>query len=291
MADPQHTSPDHRRVIDFVRSFHVRFDGSFPEAPTTLGPSSYALLANEAEAINELGNTPVVLDLGCGSGRLLEILLERGFPPENLIGVDFVEQQINRTKERLADAPVRLMVARADALPLETGSVGCILVHMSLAVMLPLGATLRELVRVLRNGGVLAVVVDGPPKEGSIDHGYSQILRKVVLDKQPDLLNHATGSPDVSDATMLAYLFKSETGAVLNHVVRPFDLMMSMSSSEYLEFLEGEYLLSGLYESARQQVRNEVAQLFEPYEKARVDIPLAMQLVVFTKPAAGINDA
>lgn len=270
---------------DFVRRFHVNFDGSFPDVETTLGPSSYALLVIEAEASALDGTAPVVLDLGCGSGRLSEVLLERGLPPENLIGVDFVAEQIERTRQRLNAPAVRLFLAQSQDLPLQDNSVDCVLNHMGLAVMVPVEATLKEVGRVLRSGGRMAVVVDGPPKEGSIDKLYNRILRETVAAEQPDFLRSVASEQDVSDPAVLARLVHLHTGMDLQ-AARSFELLMRMSVSEYLAFLEGEYLMRRLDEAGRQRVRDAVARLFDSYGDDQVVIPLAMQLMVFAKPPA-----
>lgn len=287
MAENPHKPENHSFFTDFVQAFHVHFDGSFPDVETTLGPSSYALLAIEAEALAQYGTAPVVLDLGCGSGRLSEVLLERGLPPENLIGVDFVAEQIERTRQRLNTPGVRLFHAQSQDLPLDDNSVDCVLNHMGLAVMVPVEATLKEVGRVLRSGGRMAVVVDGPPKKGSIDKVYNRILRETVAAEQPDFLRSVASDQDVSDPAILARLVHMHTGMDLQSV-RSFELLMRMSVSEYLAFLEGEYLMRRLQEAGRQRVRDAVARLFDSYGDDRVVIPLAMQLMVFAKlPAQG----
>jgi SAM-dependent methyltransferase len=271
---------------DFVQRFHVAFDGSFPDVETSVGPSSYALLAAEAEALSQDGVAPRVVDLGCGSGRLCEVLIERGLPPENLVGVDFVAEQIDRTRERLRGAPVRLVHARSQELPLADGSVDCVLNHMGLAVMVPVTATIREIGRVLRPGGRMAVVVDGPPVEGSIDKAYNRIIRKIVAEEVTDLGGSVVTGEDVSVPEVLAGLMRQEAGMEPLRPAQPFQLLMRMALGEYLEFLEGEYLMRVLQAGGRQRVRDAVAQLFEGHCDDRVVIPLAMQLMVFAKPQA-----
>lgn len=289
MGEKPHKPENHSFFTDFVQRFHVHFDGSFPDVETTLGPSSYALLAIEAEALAQHGTAPVVLDLGCGSGRLSEVLLERGLPPENLIGVDFVAEQIERTRQRLNTSAVRLFHAQSQDLPLKDSSIDCVLNHMGLAVMLPVEATLKEVGRVLRSGGRMAVVVDGPPKEGSIDKIYNRILRETVAAEQPDFLKGIATDQDVSDPAVLARLVHLQTGMDLQSA-RSFELLMRMSVSEYLTFLEGEYLMRRLQDAGRQRVREAVAGLFESYGDDQVVIPLAMQIMVFAKPPAADYD-
>ncbi|QGX99748.1 class I SAM-dependent methyltransferase [Roseovarius faecimaris] len=279
-----------RRLTDYVRQFHDTFDGSFPEVPTSLGPSSYELLANEVSTEANDG-APVVLDLGCGTGRLLEILTERGIPPENLIGVDFSPEQINRARSRFADMPVRLHICEAHNLPLLDDTVDYVLAHMSLAVMKPIEKTLREIHRVLGPGGVLAVVLGDEPASGSIEGHYSRILSETIARHQSDPLSFESVDTQTAPRETLADTVRRTTGMQEVVPMRPFELMMQMSGAEYIAFLEGDYLYQSLSDPARREVVEAVSRLFDAHGENSVDIPLTMQLAVFAKPAAVADES
>ena len=108
------------------------------------------------DAVCSGGVTPRrVVDLGCGTGRLLEALLPRLTEAE-LIGVDPAEGMIAVARTRFAGEPrVRLEVASADHLPLADASVDVATTTMSFHHWDHQDAALREVVRTLAPGGRL----------------------------------------------------------------------------------------------------------------------------------------
>lgn len=277
------TTAPYCRVADFVRRFHIAYDGSFPEASTTLGPSSYALLADQVPVKTDT-DAPVVVDLGCGAARLLEILTDRGLPPSALIGIDFSEDQITRAQDRLGETPIRLFGSASNHMPLGDASVDCVLVHMALAVMVPVEATLREIERVLKPGGVFAAVMENQPIEGTIEGHYNRILRDTAARYDPTLPRF---SPvDTPEPEQIGIIDQTQacTGLQAVGAEQPFELLMQMTRDDYLEFIKGDYLFEGLQDAARKDVSRAVSHLFDRHGDNRVTIPLAMQLVVFRKP-------
>ena len=94
-----------------------------------------------------------VVDLGCGTGRLLEALLPRLAGTE-LVGIDPAQGMIAVARTRFAAEPrVRLEVATADHLPLADASVDVATTTMSFHHWEEQGTALREVVRVLAPGG------------------------------------------------------------------------------------------------------------------------------------------
>ena len=73
----------------FLRAFHRARPGittrAFARGRADDGRSSYAILAGAAG--EALARRQVILDLGCGDGHLLELLVQRGAPADRLVGV------------------------------------------------------------------------------------------------------------------------------------------------------------------------------------------------------------
>jgi SAM-dependent methyltransferase len=270
---------------EFMRSFHALHDGSFTEARTTAGPTSYRLLADRVGAAPE-GGELTVLDLGCGSGRLLEILADEGGPGLRLVGVDFVPEQIARARVRLGEAPVALHCAEARDLPLASASVDRVLVHMGLALMQPLEATLSEIDRVLRPGGRLAAVLDGTPAPDALDRVYADMLWRRVTGERPELLGSHLVDARASETDRLSALVRGAIGMTGPVEAFAFELLLEVTASEFVEFAEGDHLWKLLTEKGAAELREEVRTLFPEGDARRVEVPIAMRLVVFEKPGA-----
>jgi SAM-dependent methyltransferase len=113
---------------------------------------------------------PVIADIGCSTGHLLEDLSRR-IPDATLVGVDLVASGL-RKAHGVAPA-ARLLRADACDLPLADASVDAI-VSANLLEHVPDDAgALREMARVLRPGARAAIVVPGGP--GTYDY-YDRFL-------------------------------------------------------------------------------------------------------------------
>jgi SAM-dependent methyltransferase len=99
---------------------------------------------------------PVVLDVGCGHGRSLPLLME-AFRPQRLIGVDR-EKLVLINAARRATAighAVTLIQGDCSWLPLRDGSVDLIFCHQTFHHLVDQTRALQEFHRVLRPGGLL----------------------------------------------------------------------------------------------------------------------------------------
>ena len=98
------------------------------------------------------------LELGVGTGRFAASLASRGRP---CVGLDISRQMLGRTAERAAryeqQAHLRLVQASGLALPFANASLGAGLSLNVLSHIPDAEATLAELARVIRPGGLLAV--------------------------------------------------------------------------------------------------------------------------------------
>jgi len=100
---------------------------------------------------------PVVLDVGCGTGRLLERLRE-ALPQASPLGVDASPQMIAVARAKPALAGVRLEVGESESLPLDDASCDVVVSTVSFHHWARQADGLRECRRVLRPGGALLLV-------------------------------------------------------------------------------------------------------------------------------------
>ncbi len=98
----------------------------------------------------------VVLDAGCGIGLSFP-LLARWLQPRQIIGtdIDLSALKIAADTQTLPGVELKLLHASAERLPLPDGSVDVVYCHQLLHHVKAQEAVLKELLRVLRPGGVL----------------------------------------------------------------------------------------------------------------------------------------
>ena len=93
----------------------------------------------------------MILDIGCGTGRLLRRMRVR-WPNSILVGVDVSEGMVARAREQTPDATI--YQAPAEHLPLESTSVDLVTSTTSFHHWSDQGQGVGEATRVLRQGGL-----------------------------------------------------------------------------------------------------------------------------------------
>lgn len=99
---------------------------------------------------------PVVVDVGCGSGKSLPKLAQR-FSPRQLIGIDIDPAMLERAREeaQAGGVQVELIEGSSSRLQLPDASVDLLFCHQTFHHLVEQEEALREFIRVLRPGGIL----------------------------------------------------------------------------------------------------------------------------------------
>jgi arsenite methyltransferase len=118
-----------------------------------------AALTSELGAALGVGPGDTVADVACGPGlSALQLARERGCA---VVGIDISPQSVTRARAAAAvacfDGRVRFELGDAEALPLPDGSVDGVLSECALCTFPDKPAAAREVARVLRAGGRLAL--------------------------------------------------------------------------------------------------------------------------------------
>ena len=116
-----------------------------------------------------------VLDVATGTGLVAAELLHRGF---RVTGLDQSPGMLDVARRRLADR-VPLVEASADALPFADGAFDHVTFTYLLRYVEDPGATLAELARVVRPGGIVASLEFGVP--GSLARPAWEAYVRIVL--------------------------------------------------------------------------------------------------------------
>ena len=99
-----------------------------------------------------------VLEVGCGEGRVCRDLRSRGY--DEVVGLDASPTLIAAAGE--ADPAGEYVVGAAEALPFETASFDLVVAYNSLMDVDDLAVSVREISRVLRDGGRFCACVTHP---------------------------------------------------------------------------------------------------------------------------------
>lgn len=141
-------SDDHTHVQEFFTARAADWDSRFPDD----GPAYEA-------AVGELGlrRGDRVLDAGCGTGRALRPLRAAVGPSGTVVGVDLTPAMLEAAVRAGRDRDGRLVLADVAVLPLRSASLDAVFAAGLVAHLPRPTDDLRELARVVRPGGTLAL--------------------------------------------------------------------------------------------------------------------------------------
>ncbi|WP_369256119.1 class I SAM-dependent methyltransferase [Streptomyces sp. R35] len=141
-------SDDHTHVQEFFTARAADWDAKFPDD----GPAY-------AAAVTEMGlrEGDRVLDAGCGTGRALPPLRAAVGASGVALGADLTPAMLEAAVRAGRDRDGQLLLADVSALPLRTASLDAVFGAGLIAHLPNPAENLRELARVVRPGGALAL--------------------------------------------------------------------------------------------------------------------------------------
>ncbi|MDO0931170.1 class I SAM-dependent methyltransferase [Streptomyces sp. DG2A-72] len=141
-------SDDHTHVQEFFTARAADWDSRFPDD----GPAYAAAVAELA-----LPEGARVLDAGCGTGRALTPLRAAVGPSGVVLGADVTPAMLEAAVRAGRDRDGQLLLADVAALPLRSQSLDAVFAAGLIAHLPQPVKNLRELARVVRRGGTLAL--------------------------------------------------------------------------------------------------------------------------------------
>lgn len=112
------------------------------------------------------------LDIGCGTGKAFEPL--RALGAQGITGVDLSEGMLRQAQQR-TDDHTHLLLADADALPLQDNSMDGLISSLMLQWSENLTITLQEWARVLKPGGTAAIATLMPGTHQELQQAWAHI--------------------------------------------------------------------------------------------------------------------
>src|SRR5689334_4374837 len=158
------------------------------------------------------------LDVGCGTGALSESILQRA-RPKRIEGIDLSASYLMLAKRRLTTAGVRLIMSRAQQLPIRDAAVDTVVSGLALNFVPMPQEVVAEMTRVVRRNGVVGVYVwDYAGKMQLIRHFWDAAI---ALDPDAAAMDEGRRFP-LCDPDQLEALFRN---AGLDQVeTRPIDV-------------------------------------------------------------------
>lgn len=143
-----------------VRSVAEAFGYAPEELSSIPAEANMGLSCGNPTATANLRPGEVVVDLGSGGGLDVFLAAKKVGPTGRAIGIDMTPEMLSRARanaERQGFSNVEFHEATIDNLPLPDSSVDCVISNCVINLAPDKGAVLREIARVLKPGGRLAV--------------------------------------------------------------------------------------------------------------------------------------
>jgi len=143
-----------------VRAVAEAFGYTPDELASIPAEANMGLSCGNPTATANLRPGEVVVDLGCGGGLDVLLAAKKVGPRGKAIGIDMTDEMLDlarRNAKQSGAANVEFHRATIDKLPLPDASVDCVISNCVINLAPDKPAVFREIVRVLKSGGRLAV--------------------------------------------------------------------------------------------------------------------------------------
>lgn len=158
------------------------------------------------KAISEIGkvNPKIILDVATGTGDLAIAASKLG--PDKIIGIDIADQMLAVGRQKLKDQHlsdmISLQVGDSEALPFEDGHFDAITCAYGVRNFEHLEAGLKDMNRVLRKGGKVAILEFSRPKSFPVKQLYTFYFKYILPAFGKIVSKHSTAYAYLHESAM-----------------------------------------------------------------------------------------
>ena len=280
--------PSEKELENYLKAYHDQAPGVTPDKITrykTSGPTSYELLIKEMDALPTPPQT--IVDLACGNGALIKILLEKFSPKGQIIGVDMSDGELEKARKTIQSKNVKFLCERAQSLSLTDHSADAVLCHLAFMLMKPIEPVIREVKRILKPEGLFAGIVLISDKEGTLFGQFSEMVGRFLKEEFSDLLGAGFGDPRVKTKEGLLSLFPEKNWRCQEMKLEEGEFLMSDTADALWENLKGFYLPNLLSDKNRRILGKKVCELFSKYIDSQGIVPFCLPFRFFAVKRLG----
>ncbi|HET6153827.1 MAG TPA: class I SAM-dependent methyltransferase [Marmoricola sp.] len=241
---------------DEVRTTHGRSFAAVSDEYDRSRPSYPAEAVDWLIGSNRSTDAPLrIVELGAGTGKLTELLVATG---HQVLATDPLPEMLDHLQRRLPGT--RTAVATAEAIPVASGSIDVVVCAQSFH-WFDHDVALPEIARVLRPGGVLALVWNVR------DKGIPWVRK----------LGTIIGNNDADRADLVDPLEASEDFDFVD--TREYRFWQSLRKDELLDLVRSRSYIAVAPEAERADILHQVGALYDDYGRG----PDGMQLPYLTR--------
>ncbi len=222
-----------------------------------------------------------VVDVACGTGVLAQAVADRVGTTGLTVGVDINEGMLNIAREKAPE--IEWHQAPAEALPLDDDNYDRVVCQFGLMYFDDQRAALREMMRVLRPGGNLAVVVWDKLERSPAYYAEDQLFQRVLGEEYADESPYSLGDLQVLQQ-LLASAGISDVKIQTHEGTARFSSIDDWIYTDVKGWTIDEEIEDEKYERLLREARQELASFVTPEGTVAFSTPA--HIVTASKPDA-----
>jgi ubiquinone/menaquinone biosynthesis C-methylase UbiE len=231
---------------------------AFSPYKTASGLNSYELLAGTVASLASKDAT--VLDLACGDGHLIPLLLKKIGGNGKVVGVDMSDGELAIARNSVQDPRVTFFQTKAQSIPLPDYSVDHVVCHMAFMLMLPVESVVAELSRILKPQGKFSAVIGGTSQTG-LYLELRQSMFQFIISRYPKVKEARVGDPRTASLNGLRELFRADLGFAEVESLVDFDLEVHTKPEGIWDLMKDLYFVAILPESEKSELRSHLISI------------------------------